>query len=118
MRLLIVDDCPDIRYILGLLLAEEGHEVVGVAEGGQRAVALAAEHHPEIVILDLMMPDMDGVDAVGRILGASPGSRIVTFSAAEQADVADAVLSAGAVASLDKLNGPEVVIDLLERLPA
>ena len=67
-RVLIADDHPAYRRGLGLMLAEvEDVEIVGEAETGVQAVALATELVPDVVVMDLRMPDLDGIEATRRI---------------------------------------------------
>ncbi|HVA42597.1 MAG TPA: response regulator [Acidimicrobiales bacterium] len=115
MRLLVVDDCSDMRYLLRLVLSQEGHEVTDSCSGAG-AVEMAAAELPDVVILDGFGPGMDGSEAVRRIRQASPGCRVVMFSAVDP-DVLNArAEAAGAVGAVNKLSGPGAVIDLLERL--
>lgn len=65
-RLLVVDDDPGIRYLLEVLLSGSGHEVV-LAESAREALARLKEETPDLIILDIMMPDMDGLTLLGRI---------------------------------------------------
>ena len=117
MRLLVVDDCSDMRYLLRLVLAREGHEVAETCSGSG-AVEMAASMLPEVVILDGLVPGMDGSGTVSDILRASPGCRVVMFSAVDPDSLDEQAEAAGAVAAVHKLSGPGAVIDLLERLPA
>lgn len=78
---LVVDDAPDIRLILRLALDSGGDfDVVGEAATGEDAVRLAAEHHPDVIVLDLGLPDLAGRDLLTRVRRASPTARIVVFS--------------------------------------
>lgn len=80
LKVLIVDDDPDIRTILQALMGLEGFDVVGMAEDGGRAVAAAMETQPDVVILDYMMPKIDGAEAATFIRAVAPCSRILAFS--------------------------------------
>lgn len=67
-RVLVIDDEPDVRWVLRLSLERAGHEVI-MAEDGLRGVAMAQRQRPDVIVLDLMMPVMDGygvLDALGR----------------------------------------------------
>ena len=69
-RVVIAEDEALIRMDLAEMLAEEGYDVVGQAADGERAVALAEEHRPDLVILDVKMPVLDGIAAAERIARA------------------------------------------------
>lgn len=92
---LIVDDDEEIRHVLRLLCETEGLEVVGEAGNGVEAVPLALRHQPDFVILDYMLPRLDGEGAAEILRAVTPESRIVAFSAIldEQPEWADAYLN-------------------------
>ncbi|MCB7136801.1 response regulator [Cellulosimicrobium marinum] len=110
VRVLVVDDHPVVRSgLVGLLAAEPDLDVVGEAEDGARAVALAAELAPDVVLMDLRMPVLDGVGATAQILGSARGAvtapdrpRVVVLTTYEtDADILRAV-EAGATGYLLK----------------
>ncbi|MEQ4304065.1 response regulator transcription factor [Plantactinospora sp. B6F1] len=103
IRVLLVDDHPVVRDGLrGMLHTEPDLEVVGEAGSGQEAVALARVHRPDVVLMDLRMPGMDGVQATGEILRESRSSRVVVLTTYESdADILRAV-EAGAIGYLLK----------------
>jgi CheY-like chemotaxis protein len=108
-RILIVDDDEEIRHVLRMMCELEGYEVVGEATSGVEAVALAMHHQPALVILDYLMPRMDGEDTAKMLRTICPGIRIVAFSA---------VLEEKPVWSDTFLNKERIsdVMPLLERL--
>ena len=97
MRVLVVDDYDLFRTGLARLLGlEPGIEVVGQASTGHMGVRLAEELHPDVVLMDLRMPDLDGSEATRAILESQPSARVVALSvSADEVDVA-AVMQAGA----------------------
>jgi DNA-binding NarL/FixJ family response regulator len=103
IRVLLADDHPVVREGLrGMLAAEQGIAVVAEAASGAEAVAMAAMHRPDVVLMDLRMPHGDGVEATAAILAATPGARIVVLTTYEtDADIVRAV-EAGAVGYLLK----------------
>jgi DNA-binding NarL/FixJ family response regulator len=103
VRVLVVDDHDLFRTGLSSLLsAETGIEVIAQASGGRMGVRLAAELHPDVVLMDIRMPDLSGPEATREILAQDPDSRVLALTvASEDADVA-AVLEAGAVGFLAK----------------
>jgi DNA-binding NarL/FixJ family response regulator len=96
VRVLIVDDHPIWRNGAARDLAEAGYEVVGTAGDGAQALRVAAATRPEVVVLDLHLPDMSGAEVTRKLLTASPEVRVLMLSASgERQDVLDAV-TAGA----------------------
>src|SRR5947207_11188897 len=96
-RVLVADDHDLFRVGLASALATyEDIEVIAQASGGKMAVRLAAELRPDVILMDLRMPHVDGLEATSEILKADPSARVVALTvAAEEADVA-AAITAGA----------------------
>ncbi|MFD2763128.1 ANTAR domain-containing response regulator [Micromonospora eburnea] len=100
-RVLIAEDEALIRLDLAEMLAEEGYEVVGEAGDGETAVKLAEELKPDLVILDIKMPIMDGLAAAERIAGARIAP-VIILTAFSQRDLVERARAAGAMAYLVK----------------
>ena len=82
IRVMVVDDHPIVRQGLVSVLGDEDDlEVVGEARTGREAVALASRLQPDVVLLDLEMPDLDGVEAIPQLLGARAGLAVLVFTA-------------------------------------
>lgn len=79
--ILIVDDDPDVRLAVRTVCELEGFEVVGEAADGNEAIAMVQTLSPQVVVLDYMMPNMNGELAAGVIRAVAPDSRILAFSA-------------------------------------
>jgi DNA-binding NarL/FixJ family response regulator len=110
ITVLVVDDHPLVRSGLAGLLGPTDDMHVSEASGGVMAVAVARELHPDVILMDLSMPDMDGVEATRRILEEQPGTSVVVLTSfADQARVAEA-LAAGAVGYLLKDCEPRDVL--------
>ena len=100
-RVLIAEDEALIRLDLKEMLEEEGYAVVGEAGDGEQAVALADELRPDLVILDVKMPKMDGIAAAERIAGERVAP-VVILTAFSQRDLVERARDAGAMAYLVK----------------
>jgi DNA-binding NarL/FixJ family response regulator len=112
-RVVVVDDQPDMRDLVALILDDEDDfDVVGTAGDGAEAVRVVGELHPDLVVLDVAMPVMSGVEALKCLRVGSPDTRIVILSAHPR-DAVDAVAHRLADSYLDKAI---VVTDLVERL--
>jgi DNA-binding NarL/FixJ family response regulator len=102
-RVVIADDVADLRMLLRVALeGASGFDVVGEAGDGLEAIEESRRHQPDLVVLDLSMPNLDGLEALPRILAVSPGTRVVVLSGFAARRMADAALAAGAVAFLEK----------------
>jgi len=99
---LIVDDDEEIRHVLRILCETEGMKVVGEASNGVETVPLALAYQPDFVILDYMLPRLDGEGTAEILRAITPQSKIVAFSAIldEQPDWADAYLNKDRIAEL------------------
>jgi len=84
LRVLVVDDHELTRFSLKLALScQENIELVGLASNGQEAIAMVERHHPDVIILDLQMPIMDGWSASTHIKDISPKTQIIAYSSLE-----------------------------------
>lgn len=95
-RVLVVDDHPGFRRCAATLLAAEGYEVVGEAEDGAGALARAAELAPEVVLLDVQLPDLDGFEVAARLLARDPGLAVVVVSSRDRDDYGPLIEASGA----------------------
>jgi two-component system chemotaxis response regulator CheY len=98
-KVMIVDDALFMRKILRDILTQEGHEVVAEAENGKEALSLYRKHKPDLVTMDIIMPEVEGLDgikAVKEILKADPTAKIIMVSAMGQQDLVIEAIQAGA----------------------
>ncbi len=112
MRILIAEDETIIRLDVRTLLEKAGHEVVAEARDGEEAVALAAEHDPDLIVMDVRMPHLDGIEAARQISNRRPVP-IVMLTAYAEEDLVTRASEAGAFAYLVK---PFREVDLLPAL--
>ena len=94
--ILIVDDASFMRMMIKDILVKNGFEVVGEAENGIKAVEKFKELSPELVIMDITMPEMDGIQAVKEIKSIEPNSKIIMCSAMGQQAMVIEAIQAGA----------------------
>ncbi|WP_305785309.1 response regulator [Symbioplanes lichenis] len=115
---MVVDDHPMWRDGVARDLAAAGYEVVATVGEGQQAVRIAPAARPQVVVLDLQLPDISGVEVISGLLAALPGVRVLMLSASgEQQDVLDAV-KAGATGYLLKSSGQAEFLDAVARTAA
>jgi DNA-binding NarL/FixJ family response regulator len=108
-RVLVVDDTSSIRTEVRLLLEDAGLTVVGEGSHGAEGVMLARELRPDVVVMDLRMPVLDGIAATGYITRELPDTRVIVFSAFDDEELADAARAAGAAGFLAKGASPAAI---------
>jgi DNA-binding NarL/FixJ family response regulator len=114
IRVLLADDHKLLRGCLAHLLGEEPDiEVVEQAGDGREAVEMALATHPDVVLMDVSMPQMSGIEATQRIKRQLPGVRVIGLSMHEEDDMADAMLRAGAVAYFTKSGPSELLLEAI-----
>ena len=109
VRVLVVDDASSIRSEIQHLLEDAGLTVVGEGSHGAEGVMLARELRPDVVVMDVRMPILDGIAATGYITRELPGTRVIVFSAFDDPELADAALAAGASSFLTKGASPAAI---------
>jgi DNA-binding NarL/FixJ family response regulator len=115
MRVMIVDDHPMWRDAVGRDLEDAGFEVVATVGEGAQALRIAGSVRPDVVVLDLQLPDLSGVEVTRGLVAANPGVRVLILSASgEHRDVLDAV-KAGATGYLVKSASRAELIDAVSR---
>jgi len=114
-RVLVVDDAGFMRMMLKDILSKNGYQVIGEAEDGKKAIEKYRELRPDLVTMDITMPELDGISAVKEIKKIDPAARILMCSAmGQQAMVLDAI-QAGAKDFIVKPFKAERVIEALKR---
>ena len=114
VTIVIVDDDTDVRSLVRTRLRMSGlFHVVGEGADGADAILLADEHQPSLMLLDVSMPGVDGLEALPRVLEASPATRVVVFSGFEEQGLVDKTRELGASAFIEKSTSLD---ELIERL--
>lgn len=115
---LLCDDSRALRMLTARQLAECGFQVVGEADNGLAAVEQYRALHPDVVLLDLVMPQQDGKQALRRILELDPGARVVILSSLGAQNDIEECLRAGAKSYLQKPIDPEAMVRVLRETVA
>lgn len=111
LRVVLVDDEPGVRALVKALLSHQaGIEIVAEARDGVEAVEVADRLRPDILLMDLHMPKMDGLEATRRVKARVPDVKIIGFSTCEEDEVSRKMLDAGADAYLTKTSPVEALI--------
>ena len=126
IRVMVVDDHPIMRDGLSDALEASGRfEVVGLAADGEEAVRTVEGMGPDVIVMDVMMPGMDGIDACREIMELLPDTRVLMLTASSEEDATIEAVAAGATGYLQKYSRPEelveAVVDVAEgrlRIPA
>ena len=113
MRVLVVDDHPLTRSALSGLLVQSSFSVVGEASDGHEAIERARELQPDLVLLDLSMPGLDGLEALPRLRAAAPDSEVVVLTASGTEENLLAAIRGGAAGYLLKSEPPERIAGFL-----
>ena len=117
IKLLIADDHAIVRYGLNSLLsAQKDMTVVGQAKNGEEAVKLALSESPDVVIMDLVMPKMDGAEATARIKESRPGTKILLLTSFGSYEGVDRALQAGADGAILKTAEDETLVPTIRRV--
>ena len=114
-RVLVVDDAAFMRKVVSDALSGGGHEVIGEASNGVEAVALYQELRPELMTLDITMPEMDGLAALKKIIAIDPRARIIMCSALGQESKVLEAIKGGAKDFVVKPFKAERVLDAVSK---
>ena len=117
MRVLIVDDHAIVRKGIRALLSEAGgFEVVGEADNGQTAVLLAQETQPDVILMDLLMPGVDGIEATRQITSRQPKARILVLTSFAADNKVFPAIKAGALGYLLKDSSPDELVRAIRQV--
>ncbi|HHX64537.1 MAG TPA: response regulator [Chloroflexi bacterium] len=113
-KILVVDDAQFLRLRLSKLLKEHGYETIE-AENGDKALAQYAQHSPDAVLLDITMPDKDGLQVLGELREHDPDARVVMLTALGQQSIVLQAIKAGARDFIVKPYEPERVLTAIAK---
>lgn len=117
ISVLIVDDHDLVRFGISRILAyHKGINVVGEANSGEEAVKFVREFTPDVVLMDVRMPGIGGIEATRKVLRLSPDTRIIAVTACDDAPFANRLLQAGASGYISKGAGPEEIILAIQKV--
>lgn len=116
LKILVVDDAYFMRNLLKKELKEAGYDVVGEAKNGREGIKLYFELKPDIVTLDINMPDIDGIEVTKQILSKDPNAKILVVTGNNKEEIKEAILNAGAIAYLKKPFQPAFLWNKLEQI--
>lgn len=117
ISVLIVDDHDLVRFGISRILADnKGINVVGEANCGEDAIQFVREFTPDIVLMDVRMPGIGGIEATRKILRMSPDTRIIAVTACDDAPFANRLLQAGASGYLSKGAGPDEIVLAIQKV--
>lgn len=114
-RVLVVDDAAFMRMMIKDILTKNGYEIAGEAENGQIAIDKFKEVKPDLVTMDITMPEMDGIAAVKEILGFDSTARVIMCSAMGQQSMVIDAIQAGAKDFIVKPFQPERVLEAVSK---
>lgn len=117
-RILVVDDAAFMRMMIKDILVKNGYEVAGEASDGKQAIDKYMELRPDLVTLDITMPELDGVEALRRIRSADPGARVIMCSAMGQQSMVIDAIQAGAKDFIVKPFQADRVIEAIRKVLA
>lgn len=115
-RILVVDDAAFMRMMIKNIVTKQGYEVAGEAENGKQAVVLYSELKPDLVTMDITMPEMDGIESVKAIRSIDPGANIIMCSAMGQQTLVMDAIQAGAKDFIVKPFQQERILQAIERV--
>lgn len=117
IRVMLVDDHSVVRTGYRFLLENVGGiEVVAEASGGKESIPLFVQHHPDVVVMDLSMPGIGGLEAIQRIRVKAPDAKILVFTMHENAAFVERALQAGVMGYISKNSSPDVLVAAIRKV--
>ena len=116
LHVVVADDHPMLRHGVRALLERHGCEVVAEASDGRGAADAARAHHPDVVVLDIMMPQLNGIDAAREIAATCPDTRVVLLTALDQDRLVTEAVSAGVRGFVLKTQAEDDLVQAIEQV--
>ena len=117
IRVMLVDDHPIVRMGLRDVLEDSGaFDVVGQAADGEEAVGTAEESRPDVIVMDVMMPKKNGVEACREIVDLLPGTKVLMLTASSEEDAVIEAVAAGATGFVQKYSGSDELVDAIRQV--
>ena len=117
-KVLIVDDAVVMRMMIKGILSKHGYEVVGEAQNGVEAVDKYKQLQPDLVIMDVVMPEMDGITAVRQIMSMDPNAKIIMCTSMGQQALVVEAIQAGAKSFITKPFQPPKILETISKVLA
>jgi two-component system, chemotaxis family, chemotaxis protein CheY len=117
-RILVVDDAVVMRMMIKGILSKHGFDVVGEAQNGVEAVDKYRQLHPDLVTMDVVMPEMDGITAVKQIMAHDPAAKIVMCTSMGQQALVVEAIQAGAKSFITKPFQPPKIVETINKVLA
>ncbi|MGA1871366.1 MAG: response regulator transcription factor [bacterium] len=114
--ILIIDDEVHIRRLLYFILKKMGFEEIHRAQNGEEGISLLREYHPQIILLDINMPIMNGLKALEKIIAISPEAKVIMLTSLANREVVEKCLALGASDFIRKDSPQEEIIQSIEEL--
>lgn len=118
VRVIVCDDDPLARRVIRSALEGSGIIVIAEAPGGREAIELALHYRPEVLITDMMMPGIDGLETTRKVVAAAPEIQVLVLTVSENHELGMAALRAGATGYLSKDVRPQVLAEHVRRIAA
>jgi two-component system chemotaxis response regulator CheY len=115
-RVLIVDDAVVMRMMIKGILSKNGYDVVGEAQNGVEAVEKYKALSPDLVTMDMVMPEMDGISAVKQIVASDPDAKIIMCTSMGQQALVVEAIQAGAKSFITKPFQPPKILETIEKV--
>ena len=115
-KVLVVDDAAFMRVSIKKMLANNGYEVVGEAENGKVAIQKYQELSPDVITMDITMPEMDGLTSLKEILSINPSANVIMISAMGQESMVREAVMSGAKGFIVKPFKEDIILDALKNL--